>query len=71
MLQEKEVKILEEKLNQLNEGKEIVVKDELEKEFLSSLGLLSIKPKIIVCNVDEESLAGGNAFTESVKKTLF
>ena len=69
LLQEKEVTMLEEKLNQLNEGKEIVAKDELEKEFLSSLGLLSLKPKIIVCNVDEESLANGNAFTESVKKT--
>ena len=70
LLQEKEVTMLEEKLNQLNEGKEIVAKDELEKEFLSSLGLLSIKPKIIVCNVDEESLAVGNAFTDSVKKTF-
>ncbi|MDB2353449.1 redox-regulated ATPase YchF [Candidatus Pelagibacter bacterium] len=70
LLQEKEIKMLEEKLNQLNEGKEIVVKDKLEKEFLSSLGLLSIKPKIIVCNVDEESLAGGNAFTDNVKKTF-
>ena len=70
LLQEKEVTMLEEKLNQLNEGKEIVTKDELEKEFLSSLGLLSIKPKIIVCNVDEESLAVGNAFTDSVKKTF-
>ena len=69
LLQEKEVKMLEEKLNQLNEGREIVVKDELEKEFLSSLGLLSVKPKIIVCNVDEESLASGNVFTESVRKT--
>ena len=36
--------------------------------FFSSLGLLSIKPKIIVCNVDEESLAKGNKFTESVKQ---
>jgi len=70
LLQEKEIKMLEEKLNQLNEGKEIVVKDKLEKEFLSSLGLLSIKPKIIVCNVDEESLASGNAFTDNVKKTF-
>jgi GTP-binding protein YchF len=70
LLQEKEIKMLEEKLNQLNEGKEIVVNDELEKEFLSSLGLLSIKPKIIVCNIDEESLASGNAFTDNVKKTF-
>jgi len=68
-LQEKEIEILEEKLNQLNDGKEIVVKDDFEKEFLSSLGLLSVKPKIIVCNVDEENLAGGNTFTESVRKT--
>ena len=70
LLQEKEIKMLEEKLNQLNEGKEIVVKDKLEKEFLSSLGLLSIKPKIIVCNVDEENLTTGNTFTDSVKKTF-
>ena len=70
LLQEKEVKILEEKLNQLNEGKEIIVKDDFEKEFLSSLGLLSVKPKIIVCNVDEESLAVGNAFTDNVKKNF-
>ena len=68
LLQEKEVKILEEKLNQLNVGKEIIANDEFEKKFLSSLGLLSVKPKIIVCNVDEESLLKGNNFTESVKK---
>ena len=68
LLQEKEVKILEEKLNQLNEGKEIVVKDEFEKEFLSSLGLLSIKPKIIVCNVDEESLAVEMLLQKVLKK---
>ena len=29
---------------------------------------MSIKPKIFVCNVDEGSLANGNAFTEEVKK---
>ena len=68
LLQEKEVKILEEKLDQLNEGKEATFNDEFEKKFLTTLGLLSIKPKIIVCNVDEESLATGNTFTENVKK---
>ncbi len=67
LLQEKEIKILEEKLKQLNEGKEVIFNDEFEKKFLTTLGLLSIKPKIIVCNVDEESLATGNAFTEDVK----
>ena len=67
LLDENEVQILEEKLQQLNENNKIIVNDEKENKFLSSLGLLSIKPKIIVCNVDEESLAKGNTLTESVK----
>ena len=69
LLDEKEIKILEEKLSQLNEGNEVTSNDQAEIKFLSSLGLLSIKPKIIVCNVDEESLAEGNVFTKSVKET--
>jgi len=68
LLHEKEIKILEEKLNQLDNGEEILAKEGFEKKFLSSLGILSIKPKIIVCNVDEESLAKGNNFTENIKK---
>ena len=68
LLDEKEIKILEEKLSQLNEGNEVTSNDQAEIKFLSSLGLLSIKPKIIVCNVDEESLAEGNFFTKSIKE---
>ena len=67
MLGEKEIVILEKKLHELNEGKEISINDAEENKFLFNLGLLSIKPKIIVCNVDEDSLAKGNTFTESVK----
>ena len=67
-LQEKEIKILEDKLKSLNAGNEASINNEFEKKFLTKLGLLSIKPKIIVCNVDEESLATGNAFTENVKR---
>ena len=68
LLQEKEIKILEEKLNLLNSGKELIINDQFERKFLSTLGLLSIKPKIIVCNVDEDSLAKGNTFTKTVKE---
>jgi len=68
LLDEKEIKILEEKLIQLNEGNEVTSNDQAEIKFLSNLGLLSIKPKIIVCNVDEESLAEGNIFTKSIKE---
>ena len=67
LLDEKEVKILEEKLKQLNEGNEITINNEEENKLLCNLGLLSSKPKIIVCNVDEESVAKGNVFTEKVK----
>jgi GTP-binding protein YchF len=67
LLVENEVQILEKKLQQLNEGNEITIHDEKENKFLSGLGLLSIKPKIIVCNVDEESLTKGNTLTQSVK----
>jgi ribosome-binding ATPase len=68
LLQEKEINILEEKLKKLNEGKEVISHDQFERNFLSSLGLLSIKPKIIVCNVDENSLVNGNTFTDDIKK---
>ena len=68
LLDAKEIKILEEKLIQLNEGNEVTSNDQAEIKFLSNLGLLSIKPKIIVCNVDEESLAEGNIFTKSIKE---
>jgi GTP-binding protein YchF len=67
LLDEKEIKTLEEKLKLLNEGNEVASIEEKGNKFLSNLGLLSIKPKIIVCNVDEENLAEGNSFTESIK----
>ena len=62
LLKEKEIKLLEDKLDQLNKGKEESPNNNEERKFLSRAGLLSIKPKIIVCNVDEESLATGNSF---------
>ncbi len=55
------------KLEQLNQNKDATIDNEDENKFLSTVGLLSIKPKIIVCNVDEGSLTKGNKFTESIK----
>tara|TARA_Y100000591_G_scaffold278615_1_gene256774 strand:- start:378 stop:1448 length:1071 start_codon:yes stop_codon:yes gene_type:complete len=68
LLKENEIKILEEKYSQLSRGEEAKINEEFEKKFLSSIGLLSIKPKIIVCNVDEESLTKGNNYTDLVRK---
>ena len=67
LLEDKEIKILEEKLNQLDKNQEVKINNEEEHKFLSSIGLLSIKPKIIVCNVDEENLSKGNQYTEEVQ----
>ena len=67
LLNEKEITILEEKFSILSKGEEIQIRNKEEEKFLSNLGLLSIKPKIIVCNVDEENLAKGNAHTEQIK----
>ena len=68
LLSPKEIQVLEKKLNSLNSGKELEEESEDEKKITSSMGLLSTKPKIIVCNVDENSLAKGNKFTDAVKK---
>ena len=68
LLGEKEIKILDEKLKDLGKGEEVKINNIDEEKFLSSIGLLSIKPKIIVCNVDEESLGEGNSYTHQVKE---
>jgi len=69
LLSLKEIQTLEKKLDFLNKGEENIKSfDDEEVKILNQLGLLSIKPKIIVCNVDEESLSTGNKYTEAVKE---
>ena len=64
----KEIETLEKKLDSLNKGEEhINTFDDEGIKILNQLGLLSIKPKIIVCNVGEENLSSGNRYTEAVK----
>ena len=66
-LKTEEIEILEKKLDKLNKGDDKTYDNKNEIDFLSSIGILSIKPKIIVCNVSEEDLAKGNKYTEQVK----
>ena len=66
-LKTEEIEILEKKLDKLNKGDDKPYDNKNEIDFLSSIGILSIKPKIIVCNVSEEDLAKGNKYTEQVK----
>jgi len=68
-LAKEELNFLEECLNLINSGKNL---EELKKKFSKNLikksGLLSLKPKIIVCNVDENSLPEGNKYSNACKK---
>ena len=68
-LEKEELNFLEECLNLINSGKNL---EELKKKFSKNLimksGLLSLKPKIIVCNVDENSLPEGNKYSNECKK---
>ena len=61
---EEQIKILETALDCLNNEKNIdILNSQFEKKKLNQSGLLSIKPKIFVCNVDEQSVQKGNEYT--------
>ena len=45
-----------------------VVLDKLEKEFVKDLYLLTDKPVMYVCNVDEDSAVNGNAYVDAVRE---
>ncbi len=44
--------------------------EEKDKEYVRDLLLLTAKPVIYVCNVDDESAINGNEYVEKVKKAL-
>jgi len=64
-----EIDFLEECLKLINKGeKPEFIKNKFDKNLIKKSGLLSLKPKIIVCNVDEKSLPNGNKYTDDCKK---
>ncbi len=66
---EKEKKLLETVMEIINNDKEFdILNDEFEKTDLINSGLLSTKPKLYVCNVDEKSIENGNNYTENFIK---
>ena len=66
-IDERLIKILELTSEVINKGEctEIINKNFEEKD-LKLTGLLSIKPKIFVCNVDENNIVEGNKYTNEV-----
>ena len=65
-IEEEQLKILEIALDCINNNKDIsILKNDFNKKKLNQSGLLSLKPKIFVCNVDEQSVKKGNNYTEA------
>ena len=65
-IENEQIKILEMALDCINNNKNIeILKDNFDKKTLNSSGLLTAKPKIFVCNVDEKSIKQGNKYTEN------
>ena len=57
---------METALDFLNDNKNLsALNEQFDIKTLNQTGLLSIKPKIFVCNVDENSVAKGNKYTTS------
>ena len=63
-MDEEQIKILEIALDCINNDKDIsLLKSQFDRKKLNQSGLLSVKPKIFVCNVDEQSVQKGNDYT--------
>ena len=61
-----QLKILEIALDCINNNKNFqTLQEQFDNKILNQNGLLSIKPKIFVCNVDEQSIKNGNKYTEA------
>jgi GTP-binding protein YchF len=52
-----------------NNARMLAVKDE-ERKYIDDLFLLTMKPVMYVCNVDEKSAISGNKYVDSVKEFL-
>jgi ribosome-binding ATPase len=63
---EEQIKILESALDCINNNGDIsLLKTQFDIKQLNQSGLLAIKPKIFVCNVDEQSVQRGNNYTKA------
>jgi len=63
---EDQIKILEIAMDCINNNKSFDdLRTQFNKKQLNQSGLLSLKPKIFVCNVDEQSVQNGNNYTQS------
>ena len=64
-----QLEILDTALECINDNKDMsVLNSKFDLKRLNQTGLLSIKPKIFVCNIDENSVQKGNEYTRNFTK---
>jgi GTP-binding protein YchF len=56
-------------IGNFNNARTLNIKEE-EKKYIDDLFLLTVKPVMYVCNVDEKSAVAGNNYVEKVKEAL-
>ncbi len=66
------IAVAEKLLNHLGKGEPAITIENLAeiKSYSSEINLITLKPTIYVCNVNEESIIGGNQFTEKIKNSF-
>jgi len=65
-LEDGQLEILESALEHINNNQNLdALINKFEKKTLHQTGLLSVKPNIFVCNVDEQSIKNGNKYTKA------
>ncbi len=68
-IEDDQLDILQTALECINSNKSLdFLYSKYKKKNLNKTGLLSIKPKIFVCNVDEQSIKSGNEYTKNFIK---
>ena len=65
-IENEQIEILEMAQDCISNNKNIeILNDKFDNKTLNFSGLLSVKPKIFVCNVDEKSIEQGNKYTKN------
>ncbi len=65
-LEKDQLEILEKALEYIDNDQNLdLLINQYEKKILNQTGLLTVKPKIFVCNVDEQSIKNGNKYTKA------
>ena len=70
-LENDQLEILENALECINNNKNLdILFNKFNKKSLNQTGLLTIKPKIFVCNVDEQSIKNGVSYVTYYARVL-